>query len=120
MTDTPDFTTGQWAYRGAPTVQVAVPITNRPGEFPVVSMDARGGLLTHSIDGRWGGLSMKSDLDLVPLETPTPAPAPLMELWANVYPDKTLGISRSAEDADKYADPDRIRCVHLREVVEGE
>lgn len=117
MTNTPDFTTGQWAYRLAPTVQVAVPITARPGRYPVMSMDASGVLRSHHANGRWVSGCISGTYDLVPLVLPAPPPAPLIERWVNVYFGGSLGpIYATREEADKGADPSRIRCVHLREV----
>jgi hypothetical protein len=60
-----DFTTGQWAYRGKPTEPVTILTTQRPGNRPVVSMDASGVLISHYADGKWKAIGGDS-VTLVP------------------------------------------------------
>lgn len=41
-----------------------------------------------------------------------------LELWVNVYPNGLSAYYDTKELADKFANSDRLRCVHMREVVE--
>lgn len=38
--------------------------------------------------------------------------------WLNVYPDWACGVYPTNEAADNCAGPERIECVHVREVME--
>lgn len=109
-----DFTTGQWAYRGKPTEPVRVLETERPGGFPILTMDARGDLRGHFADGRWSSIATDGPYDLVPLQTPRPP----VEGWVNVYP---VGgnVHATRDEADHCAGPRRIACVFVREVEGG-
>jgi hypothetical protein len=108
-----DFTTGQWAYRGKPTEPVTILTTQRPGNRPVVSMNADGVLLSHYADGQCG--STNGSVDLVPLQTPRPP----VEGWVNVYDFGEMHVHPTKEKADACAAGHRIACVFVREVEGG-
>lgn len=40
------------------------------------------------------------------------------EFWINEYPNEVGGAHSSKADADEYAMNNRIRCIHVREVIE--
>ena len=41
---------------------------------------------------------------------------PKMEVWCNIYPEHVRAFHDSKKQADFAAGPNRVRCVHLREV----
>lgn len=40
------------------------------------------------------------------------------EYWVNEYPSGFGGVYNSKSDADECANDERIRCIHVREVIE--
>lgn len=91
-----------------------VKVTDWPGEFPIRGHEV-GGKETRAF--RENGSSYGGYYRLRNAVPPKREP---LEIWVNTYTSGETGPYRSREQADSVAADERIRCIHFREVIEGE
>lgn len=71
----------------------------------------------HETDRR-AGITAWADPKLFRVTKPYVEPPKPREFWVNEYPSGLGGVYNSIEAADKCIDAGRIRCIHVREVIE--
>jgi hypothetical protein len=82
--------------------------------YSVVSMSRDGSPRQHYNDGRCPG-GVNTPWDLIEV-----TPKIKVDCWMNIYPN-CLSCRDTKAEADKYAEVNRIACIHIvREVEEGE
>ena len=87
--------TGAYAYASDPYTPVRILCVDRPGEWPVVSMDDNGRIWAHSLSGWSANITAR---DIIPLKTRRKP----VGRWLVAIPNGRGGLIHSAYD-DKQA-----------------
>ena len=99
---------GKYAYRKDPFTQVRILCVDRPNhpKKPVLSVDSKGWVFPHRLDGRvdFG----EDDDDLVPLQVKLP------DVWGVLYPDGSFYPLTNKEQAEDWCKGDTtgIKIIH--------
>ena len=77
--------------------------------YPVISLNEKRNIQTHTKDGIYNLNEQKNDYDLIEVKEKKK-----IELWVNVYPNGGSCIFRSKKDADYDAiNWNRTACLHI-------